>query len=96
LLLDAHWRPQFATLLPSILSFDIVGRVETFSEDFKVVCSRLNEVARSPIYFEPSGGREHSVQADRQLSAYYDKECVARVRDIYMDDFVKFSYSQEL
>lgn len=96
LLLDAHWRPQFATLLPGILDMDIVGRVETFSEDFNLVCSRLNEVARSPIYFAPSGGREHSVQADRQLSAYYDRECVARVRDTYMDDFVKFGYSHEL
>lgn len=96
LLMDGHWRPQWTTLLPGVLKYDFVGRVENFSEDFRYVCSRLNENAGRCLFVEPNGGREHSVGAEQRVARYYDKRCLDLVRSIYREDFVKFGYSQEI
>ena len=40
--MNVHWRPYNARCLYCDISYDVIGRIETFDEDFKYILTRKN------------------------------------------------------
>ena len=40
--MNVHWRPYNARCLYCDISYDVIGRIETFDEDFKYILRRKN------------------------------------------------------
>lgn len=88
--MDYHWRPQTYLTCHKMISYDFIGRLENFSDDFK----NLGQVI-SP-YFEKYYTHEvrHSTNAVNLLDKYYTDELYNRVFNIYKVDFACYSYNK--
>ena len=97
---DRHWWPQVELLIMPFERFDVVGRLETLSDDM----ARLLEViGRDPAKAETLK-RPHPLEAKQpnkitgatsKRAAYYTPELAATVRRLYAADFETFGYPDD-
>ena len=86
---DIHWTPQATLLGLGRVSYDYIGRFESFSQDLTRVMHRLGiEVGADLV------GRRttHEVGANSRILEYYDDACVDLVRSVYREDFERLGY----
>ncbi|WP_183093435.1 sulfotransferase family protein [Nocardioides stalactiti] len=83
--MDPHWRPQHVNVMTSLITYDHIGRIETFDTDLEII---RKEAGLPPVPVEvrnvakkPSAG----ILADRP-------DLEERVRAIYAEDFRIFGY----
>jgi len=88
--MDYHWRAQTYLTCQHIVDYSYVGKLESFSKDFKNIGKFL-----SPD-FEKYYAAEfnHKTNAQNLLDKYYTDDLYARVFEIYKVDFLNFSYNQ--
>jgi hypothetical protein len=88
---DGHWARQTEVLACDEIAYDVLGRFETFDDDFRDILERLDappevvalahEVTNPTEYLPPA--------------AAYDTELAALVYDYYRDDFERFGYERD-
>merc|ERR1712133_306733 len=62
--INVHWRPYNARCLYCDISYDVIGRIETFDEDFKYILTRK----KLTDLFNRSGLHIHKSQHDESKS----------------------------
>lgn len=84
--MDPHWRPQHVNLLHPLVSYDHVGKMETFTSDLE----RIREEARLPSI--PVQSR--NVSPRQRPDSVYDgrPDLVRRVERLYATDFELYGY----
>ncbi len=88
---DSHWCVQVKRLAPEMISYDFIGRFETFQRDFKALLRRLG----APPEIVTSAEQVHGQTAKICLPAVYDRELADTVYGIYKDDFEAFGYDRD-
>ena len=86
--MNPHWRPQYYQTFQPSLSYDFIGRYESFSEDFQRVMAKI---ARTRV---PNLGVEsrHRTNANGTWTKYYRPSLMERVRELFAIDFEAFGY----
>jgi len=83
--MDPHWRPQHINVMASLITYDHIGRIETFDADLAVIREGAGlppvPVEARNVAKRPSAG----ILADRP-------DLEERVRAIYAADFETFGY----
>jgi hypothetical protein len=88
---DHHWRSQCAIVMPAMIKYDFIGRMESFVQDFGQVLTRLNASAEIMLAIsEPVNPTTQIYHA-----AAYDRELASRVYAMYREDFEHFGYDQD-
>lgn len=83
--MDPHWRPQHINVMTSLITYDHIGRVETFDTDLETI-RRAAGLPHVPIEVRNvAKQRSDSILADRP-------DLEERVRAIYAKDFEIFGY----
>jgi hypothetical protein len=88
---DGHWCVQVRKLTTELISYDYIGRFETFQRDFKNLLERLG----TPPEIVASAEKIHGQSAKICLPAAYDRELADMVYKIYRDDFDAFGYDRD-
>jgi hypothetical protein len=83
--MDPHWRPQHLNLMHPLITYDALGRVETFSADL----ARIREMAGLPDV--PVEAQNVRVERDSSL---FDgrRDLLRRVREVYACDLELYGY----
>jgi hypothetical protein len=84
--MDLHWRPQHLNLMHPLVTYDLVGHVETFDRDL----ARIREhVALPEVAAEP-----RNVSKRKPTVSVYEgrPDLVRRVQQIYAQDFELYGY----
>lgn len=84
--MDLHWRPQHLNLMHPLVSYDLVGHVETFDRDL----ARIREqVALPDVAAEP-----RNVSRRKPTVSVYEgrPDLVRRVEAVYAKDFELYGY----
>lgn len=83
--MDPHWRPQHVNLMLPLVTYDHIGRLETFDDDLELI-RKAAGLPHVPHEVRNVRGRlKESVLADRP-------DLEERVRAIYAEDFELFGY----
>jgi hypothetical protein len=91
-LMDSHWRPQYFQTFQQHISYDLVGRFETFSKDFLTLTKLLGH--DRPLHMRRDAN--HKTDAASLLHDFYSEETEQLVQSIYEVDFEHFGYSTNL
>lgn len=85
--MDRHWRPQHLNLMHPVVTYDRVGRLESFAADLELIREEagLPEVPIKPRNVAPSGFRAGSVYDGRP-------DLIRRVERLYARDFELYGY----
>ena len=88
---DAHWERQVVILACDRISYDVIGRFETFAADFHAILHRLGVTddvrALATEVTNPT--------PELPLAAAYDIDLARVVYDYYRDDFDTFGYDRD-
>lgn len=85
--MDNHWRQQYYCTYQDSISYDFIGRFESYNEDFDII---LDKLGASKYYKRES---RHQTGSSDLLKNYYTEDLLERVYDLYKIDFDKFGYS---
>lgn len=93
--LDAniHWSPQTSICPLPVESLDFIGRVEHLDEDLATL---MNKLFPDQPYDRPATRERDRQHAVSKLQAFYEGDLVARVRDLYRQDFEVLGYDEAL
>ena len=85
--MDRHWRPQHLNLMHPVVTYDRIGRLESFAADLELIREEagLPEVPIKPRNVAPSGSRTDSVYDGRP-------DLTRRVKQLYARDFELYGY----
>jgi hypothetical protein len=86
---DIHWTPQATLLSLDRVSYDYIGRFESFASDLTRVMHRLG----IQVGDELVGRRTtHETGAGSRILEFYDDACIDLVRSVYREDFERLGY----
>ena len=88
---DGHFNVQARVLVPDLISYDFIGRVETFQRDFEHVLQRLDappEIRATAAAVKNATHKVHPAIA-------FDRELADIAYGLYEEDFTKFSYERD-
>ena len=88
---DGHWCVQSEKLATEMISYDFIGRFETFQRDFQALLERLG----APPEIVASASKVHGQTVKICLAAAYDRELADTVYGIYKADFEAFGYERD-
>lgn len=88
---DGHWCVQSGRLMTEMISYDFIGRFETFAADLARVLERLH--APDAVSANASVVRGQSTKVP--LAAAYDRELASSVYEWYRKDFELFGYQKD-
>ena len=88
--MDPHWRPQYCSVVPSLVPYDFVGAVENLNHDLSLVLARIFGSTLTISDFAP-----HRTDATGKARAYYGPAEVDLVRRIYAEDFASLGYDTD-
>lgn len=91
--MDIHWAPQHFLLSLGKVSYDFLGRFESFHADLRRVIDALELEVPDHLLERRTA---HVTEAGRRLHDYYDDESVALVREIYRGDFEHLGYGRDV
>lgn len=86
--LNPHWRPQVHNLVPDLLPYDFIGRVERFGADLEVLQARLGLPDYPMTTRNRKGGRVDP-------EALMTPELEAKLTRLYQRDFEAFGYAPD-
>lgn len=85
---DPHYRTQTGLLHPSVIEYNFIGRLESFSVDIDKVMKSIFSRTIPPLHVNEKGNA-------RYAELLYTEECIELVSEIYADDFTNFKYSTD-
>lgn len=83
--MDPHWRPQHLNLMHPLITYDVIGRLESFSADL----ARVRELTGMP--WAPVDVQSATRQSASSLLAGHPA-LLRKVREIYAEDFALYGY----
>lgn len=91
--MDRHWYPQFETLQPDIINYNIIGKIENYKQDVKTIFFDL-QINKKYHYLlnMQQNKRKHSKYDWRDA---FNKAIAQDVYDIYAKDFEAFGYDKD-
>lgn len=87
--MNGHWCPQVNMIIPDLINYDKIIRLENFDSDFAKLMNTLN------CDYEISDRIYNSTSSHTKLHRFYDDECIELVKAIYAEDFERLGYSLE-
>jgi len=91
-MMNAHWRPQYYQTFQESLKYDLVGRLENFEDDMRI----LEKMISRDLSPYMSSWTLHQTNSKDRFAEYYDDRLLERVYELYRIDFDAFGYSAEL
>ena len=88
---DGHWNLQSEALHPDRISYDVVGRAESFSDDWAAILRHLN----APDELMSSLDERINPTTKIYHAAAYDRELASRVYEMYRPDFEIYGYERD-
>ena len=88
---DGHWERQSVIGLHDVIPYDVVGRFESFHDDFDAILERLD----APADVRALAAEVTNPTIDAPVAAPYDDEIAALVYDYYRVDFDAFGYDRD-
>jgi hypothetical protein len=84
--MDLHWRPQHLNLMHPLVTYDLVGHVETFDRDIATI---HREVELPEVVLE-----SRNVSTSKPEASVYDgrPDLVRRVKEFFREDFEIYGY----
>lgn len=82
--MDPHWRPQHINVMTSLITYDHIGRIETFDADLEII-RRAAGLPLVPVEVRNVAKKPGGILDDRP-------DLEERVRAIYAKDFEIFGY----
>ncbi|MGA9749911.1 MAG: sulfotransferase family protein [Nocardioides sp.] len=89
---DIHWTPQATLLSLDRVSYDFIGRFESFAPDLERMLARLG-IEGDPELVQRR--TTHETGAGSRLQEHYDDACADLVRSIYAEDFERLGYGRD-
>ena len=89
--MDRHWMLQTDCLHPELISYDFIGRVETFETDIQKL---LDHIKLNYTYTSISEKVNASMNYDRK--SYFNHELQSIFVKKYLKDFTTYNYNTEL
>ncbi len=88
---DGHWERQTVVGAHDVIPYDVIGRFESFRDDFAAILDRLDA---------PANVRELATQVTNPtveipMAAAYHSDIAEIVYDYYRDDFERFGYARD-
>lgn len=90
---DPHWAPMAELLAPDLVTYDMIGRLERFEQDWNRLCRAVFRGEGRRKLRENRDG--HATGAAEKLARYYGPAETALARAIYAADFAAFGYDPE-
>ncbi len=84
---DNHWRLQAAHTAQEHITYDVIGKLETFDEDLRRIADMIGLDMR---FYQAE--RPHARGASDRLAQYYTPALKRRVAQAYAEDFERFGY----
>lgn len=88
---DGHWAVQSDILLADVIPYDVIGRFETFVEDFTAILRSLD----APDHVLAMAAEVTNATAQVPLAAAYDRQLASEVYRYYEADFEAFGYARD-
>ncbi|KQZ01358.1 hypothetical protein ASD45_11220 [Pseudolabrys sp. Root1462] len=89
---DPHWQLQSKLTGVAGLPLDLVGKVENFAQDFRLVLNHAGGTAAQRLLTLPVS----NVSQHGPWRGFYTAELAERVHRAYSDDFFRFGYATRL
>ncbi len=89
--MNPHWRPQYYSICKDHISYDFIGRFESFDEDFFNLGQKISPKFND--YFKSE--KRHSTGASSKIAEYYSDDIAEKVYRLYKKDFISFGYSKD-
>ncbi|WP_139559616.1 sulfotransferase family protein [Methylotetracoccus oryzae] len=86
--MDPHWRIQYYQTFQDAITYDFVGRFETFEADFHHIGRLVSPDFQKYYKVED----RHRTSTNVNLTRYYDADLQRRVYERYRKDFDAFGY----
>jgi len=94
---DEHWVPYYKLACPCTVQYDVIGKIETLSEDAAYVMTHSFRLPHNASF--PSGSQSHVTGSTRHVVRSYMKQLTGDEQDalytIYEWDFLLFNYTRE-
>jgi sulfotransferase famil protein len=90
--MDIHWAPQAVLLSLGRVTYDFLGRFESFHADLSAVIARVGFDAPEHLLHQRSA---HTTNARDKVMEYYDDRTLRLVRHIYRADFDRLGYGRD-
>lgn len=90
-----HWRVQVSEICTAAITYDFVGKQETFAADMARIWARIAPGRPAPD-FAAANKAPSITSAEKRLAEFYTPELADMVREAYRDDFAAFGYSTAL
>jgi hypothetical protein len=91
LLVDGHWNLQTNILCRDLVGYDVIGRFETFVDDFTAVLRRLG----APDEVHALAAQVTNPTPQVPLAAAYDRHLADAIYHHYQPDFEAFAYHRD-
>lgn len=88
---DRHWHPQWMTMRPDIITYDLVGRTEHLEQDFARLMITLG--IHEKYWFVQL--LQQNRKAKSGWRSHYDESRARIIHDIYEKDFDTFGYARD-
>jgi len=88
--MNAHWRPQYCSVAPKLVPYDLIGSMESFADDLRRAITRI--FGQDARLHTVAG---HRTEAGARLREYYGPAELALVQQIYEEDFRSLGYSMD-
>ena len=89
-----HWRLQHADALADLITYDFIGRQETFGADIDAIASRISGSTLENISGETNASPAKT-SSENRLKDFWSRDLVRLVQDAFAPDFAWLGYAAE-
>lgn len=89
---DEHWKPIYSLCSPCIIKYDVIAKMETFSEDTQFVINQLGLEERLTVEWVHKTSKETTSEVGKKYFSQITKAQVDQLYNKYRLDFELFGY----
>ena len=88
---DGHFNVQTNILMPELIKYDVIGRLESFARDFEEILTPLD----APHQITATASEVKNATKKVHLALPYDLQLAEQVYSMYEPDFGAFGYDSD-
>ncbi|CAL4070926.1 unnamed protein product [Meganyctiphanes norvegica] len=92
---DEHWKPTYSLCSPCIVKYDVIAKMETFSEDTQFVINQLGLEDQLTVEWVHRTAKETTTEVAKKYYSQLTKAQVDQLFNKYRLDFELFGYYPE-
>ena len=94
---DEHWTPQYKIVNPCFLSYDYIGKFETFHSDLEYVLKSAYKDSNAFAFFRYEEQTTSMMSnTTKEFFKQITEEQIRKLKEIYLLDFEFFGYDKDL